>query len=79
MTSSEYRRLPHDVTATRNHVHLGTQSIHSECDVCESGVFFVHAAVVIQGMESLMLPSLLSMNSKMIRSEDQGKLLSCYL
>ena len=29
VTSSEYRRLARDVTATRNHAHLGTRSIAS--------------------------------------------------
>ena len=29
VTSSEYRRLAHDVTATRNQAHLGTRSIAS--------------------------------------------------
>ena len=45
----------------------------------ESGAFSVHAAVLLQGMESLLLPTLLSMNSKIIRPEDQGNLFSCFL
>ena len=42
----------------------------------ESGAFSVHAALLLLGMESLLLPSFLSMISKLIRPEDQGNLFS---
>ena len=44
----------------------------------ESGAFSVHAALLLIGMESLLLPSFLSMSSKLVRPEDQGKLFSCF-
>ena len=40
---------------------------------------YMHAALLFIGMESLLLPSFLSMSSKLVRQEDQGKLFSCFL
>ena len=42
----------------------------------ESGAFSVHAALLLLGMESLLLASFLSMSSKLVRAEDQGNLFS---
>ena len=42
----------------------------------ESGAFSVHAALLLLGLESLLLASFLSMSSKIVRPEDQGNLFS---
>lgn len=37
-------------------------------------MMFTAAVVIVQGMESLLLPALLGINSKIIRQEDQGEI-----
>ena len=42
------------------------------CSIVIITFLYVYAAVVLQGVESILLPVLLGMNSKLIGQEDHG-------
>ena len=74
--------IPSTVTLNSMVWYIALSSYISPLHSCVSnmyGSFSMYAAVVLQGVESLLIPVLLGMNSKLIRQEDQGKVLSIFL